>query len=451
MKQEILRAIPAFVLLSLAPFTSIAAPAVGPGQTYQFSHADGGGTQCRTATGILPDTTTCGSLTTFSASDNFVRAVFDATLLITGLGEAHYSTAWVHNDFLIPGEATNIVDAQISVTFDYYGILFAAGAFKSSGTLTLEIEDRTANRLVSSTTLFQQERDGDQGFTDIAIAQQLEFPRGETASVQVKLQRGHSYRIKFSLETLAEEFAVGKIVASGSASWEKLYVVVSPDESEQLRNHDAEVKAAQLDLDRFEALLKANAGSVKQRDDAQARLDTAKARQRAAQDRVRSAREAQARFEAGTRPEEIQAARARVEAADAQIAVLEKSQRDANVLSPISGLVTQKLVDAGEIVARGTPLVVITDLDHAWANLFVPEPTIPRVMLGQAATVFTDAGGPGIDGKVTFISPRAEFTPRNVQTAEERSKLVYRIKVSVDNRQGILKLGMPVDAELKLQ
>jgi HlyD family secretion protein len=214
---------------------------------------------------------------------------------------------------------------------------------------------------------------------------------------------------------------------------------------------DAEVKAAQLDLDRFQALLAANAGSVKQRDDAQARLDTAKARQRAAQDRVRSARETQMRLEAGTRPEEIQAARARVEAADAQIAVLEKSQRDANVLSPISGIVTQKLVDAGEIVAPGTPLVVITDLDHAWANLFVPEPMIPRVAMGQAATIITDAGGQSLDGKVTYISPRAEFTPRNVQTAEERSKLVYRIKVSVDNRAGILKLGMPVDAELKLQ
>jgi HlyD family secretion protein len=214
---------------------------------------------------------------------------------------------------------------------------------------------------------------------------------------------------------------------------------------------DAEVKAAQLDLDRYQALLAANAGSVKQRDDAQARVDTAQARQRAAQDRVRSARETLARLEAGTRPEEIQAARARVEAADAQIAVLEKSLRDANVVSAISGIVTQKLVDAGEIVARGTPLVVITDLDHAWANLFVPEPMIPRVGIGQAATVFTDAGGAGIEGKVTFISPRAEFTPRNVQTAEERSKLVYRIKVSVDNRVGTLKLGMPVDAELKLQ
>jgi HlyD family secretion protein len=213
---------------------------------------------------------------------------------------------------------------------------------------------------------------------------------------------------------------------------------------------DAEIKASQLDLDRFQALLSANAGSVKQRDDAQARLDAAKARQRAAQDRVRSARETQTRLEAGTRPEEIQAARARVAAGDAQIAVLEKSLRDANVLSPISGIVTQKLVDAGEIVARGTPLVVITDLDHAWANLFVPEPMVPRISMGQAATVLTDAGGQGLDGKVTFISPRAEFTPRNVQTAEERSKLVYRIKVSVDNRAGVLKLGMPVDAELKL-
>ena len=214
---------------------------------------------------------------------------------------------------------------------------------------------------------------------------------------------------------------------------------------------DAEVKSSQLDLDRFQALLDANAGSVKQRDDARARVDTANARQRAAQDRVRSAKETLARLEAGSRPEEIQAARARVDSADAQIAVLGKSVRDATVVAPISGIVTQKLIDAGEVVARGTPLVVITDLDHAWANLFVPEPMVPRVSMGQAATVLTDAGGPGIEGRVTFISPRAEFTPRNVQTAEERSKLVYRIKVSVDNRAGVLKLGMPVDAELKLQ
>jgi len=214
---------------------------------------------------------------------------------------------------------------------------------------------------------------------------------------------------------------------------------------------EADRKAAQLDLDRFESLLAANAGSAKQRDDARARVEVSVARQRAAQDRVRAARDTVTRLEAGTRPEEIQVARTRVTASDAQVAVLEKSLRDAEVTSAVSGVVTQKLADAGEMVARGTPLVVVTDLDHAWANVFVPEPMVPRLALGQPATVFTDAGGEGVAGTVTFISPRAEFTPRNVQTAEERSKLVYRIKVSVNNSKGVLKLGMPVDAETRLQ
>jgi len=127
-----------------------------------------------------------------------------------------------------------------------------------------------------------------------------------------------------------------------------------------------------------------------------------------------------------------------------------KALADAQIVAPVAGVVTQKLVDAGEIVMRGTPIVVVTDLDNAWANLFVPEPMVPRVKLGQPARVVTDAGGEGLSGKVTFISPKAEFTPRNVQTAEERSKLVYRIKVTVDNRAGTLKPGMPVDAELAL-
>ncbi len=65
--------------------------------------------------------------------------------------------------------------------------------------------------------------------------------------------------------------------------------------------------------------------------------------------------------------------------------------------------------------------------------------------------LYTDAGGPGIPGKVSFISSKAEFTPRNVQTAEERSKLVYRVKIAVDNREGVLKEGMPVEAEIPFQ
>ncbi len=102
------------------------------------------------------------------------------------------------------------------------------------------------------------------------------------------------------------------------------------------------------------------------------------------------------------------------------------------------------------MVAPRAPVVVITDLDHAWADVYVPEPTVPRITIGQPATLYTDAGGEGIAGTVTYISPTAEFTPRNVQTADERAKLVYRIRVSVDNSAGVLKQGMPVDAELAL-
>jgi membrane fusion protein YbhG len=212
----------------------------------------------------------------------------------------------------------------------------------------------------------------------------------------------------------------------------------------------AELKAAETDLERFEALLRANAGAEKERDDARTRVEVARARVRSASERVQAAREVLARLRAGTRREDLDAARARVEVADAQIALLEKSRSDALIKAPAAGIVTQKLADQGEQIAPLMPVVVVTDLDNAWANLFVPEPLIPRVSLGQAATVLTDAGD-AIQGKVTYVSPQAEFTPRNVQTADERSKLVYRIKVSVDNRAGILKVGMPVDAELTLQ
>jgi HlyD family secretion protein len=156
------------------------------------------------------------------------------------------------------------------------------------------------------------------------------------------------------------------------------------------------------------------------------------------------------RLQAGARQEEVEVARARVAAVDAQLAVFAKIRGDATVVAPVNGIVTQTLANEGEVVAPRMPLFVVTDMDHAWANLFVPEPLMPRLVIGQAAEVFTDAGDT-LSGTVTFISPQAEFTPRNVQTADERSKLVYRIKVSVDNSAGVLKQGMPVDAELTLQ
>lgn len=210
----------------------------------------------------------------------------------------------------------------------------------------------------------------------------------------------------------------------------------------------ADLAAAELDVQRFEQLLASNSGSRKQRDDAVARRDVARERTAAARERVQVAQESVTRVRAGARPQEIDAARARVDAASAQIATLEKSIADATILAPISGIVTTTVAEAGELIQPRAPILVITDLAHAWANVYVDEPVVPRLRVGDSATLFTDAGGPGVKGTISYISERAEFTPRNVQTADDRSKLVYRIKVAIDNTNGVFKVGMPVEAEL---
>jgi len=218
-----------------------------------------------------------------------------------------------------------------------------------------------------------------------------------------------------------------------------------------VRAADAELSAARADVDRFEMLLASNSGSRKQRDDAVTRREVANARAQGARDRVRAARETVARLRAGSRQEEVDAARARVAAAAAQIATWEKAIADATITAPIAGVVSEKLAETGELLQPRGPVVVLTDLEHVWANVYVDEPVVPRLRLGQPATLFTDGGGPGIAGIVSYISSKAEFTPRNVQTAEDRSKLVYRVKVSVNNAGGTLKAGMPVEAEIPFQ
>jgi HlyD family secretion protein len=267
-----------------------------------------------------------------------------------------------------------------------------------------------------------------------------EIARLDTADIELALRRAEAERDQASAQLrLLQAGARAEDVRQARAHAESAQADLSAAESE--------LQSATADLQRFEALLQANSGSRKQRDDAATRRAVAEARVASAQGRLRAATEAAAKLRAGSRPEEIASARARVAAANAQIAEMEKSKADAVLVSPVSGIVTLKMVRTGEIVARGTPLVTVTDLDRPWANVYVDEPMVPNLRLGQKVTLVTDAGQ-RLAGEITFISPKAEFTPRNVQTAEERSKLVYRIKVTVDNRDGILKSGMPVEAEI---
>jgi HlyD family secretion protein len=172
----------------------------------------------------------------------------------------------------------------------------------------------------------------------------------------------------------------------------------------------------------------------------------AESRLKAAEDRVEAARAQVARLKAGSRSQEVEAARARLAAGDAQIATINNDIAESTITAASDGVVSSRLVEPGELVVARVPLLVIVDLDRAWATAYVEEPRVAAVKIGQAATVITD-GGDRLQGSVTFIAPRAEFTPRNVQTASERAKLVYRVKVSVDNKNGVLKPGMPVEVD----
>lgn len=210
----------------------------------------------------------------------------------------------------------------------------------------------------------------------------------------------------------------------------------------QVAQARADLEGAQKDLDRMQGLLDSGSGTTKSRDDAKTRRDVAAAR-------VQGAREALARVKSGSRPEEIEVARARVAAAEARIAQLEQQVKDATVTSPVGGVVTEKVAQQGELLPAGAPLAVITDLDDAWLTVYVGGPDLGRIRLGQEATVVTD-DGQSRKGKITFIATRAEFTPKNVQTRDEREKLVYKVKIGLDNRDGLFKPGMPAEAHLGL-
>ena len=267
--------------------------------------------------------------------------------------------------------------------------------------------------------------------------------------------------VAVTLSTTETDLAVQRARAERAALEAQLRLLQAGPRTEDVRQAEAQVtaasgdqKAAQSELEsarvdetRFQQLLDKKAGTTKQRDDATARRELAEARTRASADRVSVASATLDRVKAGARPEELDAARARIAAVDADLATLEQKKRDAVIVAPTSGIVTSRLVEPGELVAVGAPLVVLIDLDRAWVNAYVEEPLVPSLKIDQSVTVVTDAGQQ-LKGKIAFIAPKAEFTPRNVQTSAERAKLVYRVKVTIDNREGVLKPGMPVDVRL---
>jgi HlyD family secretion protein len=175
--------------------------------------------------------------------------------------------------------------------------------------------------------------------------------------------------------------------------------------------------------------------------------DKAEASYEAAQKRYEIARKNYEIAVEGSRKEEIQAGEAVKEAAEAQVKLIERQLEDATITIPIHGVISERYVELGEVVSVGSLIATVIDLKHVWVMAYVSETNLGKIKLGQEGKIKVDSfPDKEFLGKVTFISPEAEFTPKNIQTKEERVKLVFGIKIEIDNPDQELKPGMPADA-----
>ena len=151
------------------------------------------------------------------------------------------------------------------------------------------------------------------------------------------------------------------------------------------------------------------------------------------------------------REQDLATRRAEIARATASLAMIDSQLADTIVASPVDGVVLVKAADVGEVLAPGTTVVTVGDIDHPWLRGYVNETDLGKIKLGSKAKVTTDSyPGKVYQGRVTFISSEAEFTPKQIQTEQERVKLVYRIKIEMDNPRRELKSNMPADAEIVL-
>jgi HlyD family secretion protein len=165
------------------------------------------------------------------------------------------------------------------------------------------------------------------------------------------------------------------------------------------------------------------------------------------------AREQLKLVEAGPRPERIESARAQLAAAEASVKTLEATLAQMAIVAPFRGVITVRHHQRGEIVAAGSPVLTVLNRDDRWVRIYVPENRVGAVRIGQRARIRSDTfAGRTYSGQVSTIASEAEFTPKTVETREERVKLVYAVKVRITGDPGYdLKPGMPADVTLETE
>jgi HlyD family secretion protein len=211
---------------------------------------------------------------------------------------------------------------------------------------------------------------------------------------------------------------------------------------EGVKQAEANFNLAKLALDRTQKLITDHSVSQSQMDAAQTQYDVAHAQFQSAQQNLE-------KMQHYARPEEIRSAAAQVEQAQAALDYATISLEHSYLISPMDGMVLERLVEVGDYANLGTPIYTVSDLRMMKMTVYVSEVQLARIRLGDEAKVVLDGmSDRPFSGKVIYISPTAEFTPKNVETKEDRIKLVFAVKIGIANPENYLKAGLPADASI---
>ena len=344
-------------------------------------------------------------------------------------------------------------------------------AFKTSGKLVERAVDE-GDRVTKGQVVARLDRD--------QLLRQKDREEAALAAALAQLAQAET-ALRWQRETVAADLAQRRAeVRSNEAKLLELKNGSRPQEIRQVR---ASVEAAQSEYDRAskdweraQTLHKNDDISTSQFDQYRMRFESAAASLREVKERealvqagprveavdAAAAQTERARaslkvgeaneIETQRREQEVTARRAEIARARAQIALLNSQLDDPVVASPLAGVVLVKSADVGEVLAPGTTVMTVGDLEHPWLRGYINERDLGKVKLGSPVRVTTDSfPGKVYNGHVSFIASEAEFTPKQIQTQEERVKLVYRIKIEVENPNQELKLNMPADAEIELR
>jgi len=279
------------------------------------------------------------------------------------------------------------------------------------------------------------------------LAADIEQRRADLASNEARLaELNNGARPQEKLDARAAVDAAQSELDRAKRDWDRAQTLYKDDDIstaqfDQYRNRWESAQAALKSMTEREALVLAGP-----------RAEVIKAQQGQVERARAAVKIAEANsLEMKRREQDLATRRAEIARSTASVAMIDSQLADTIASSPVDGVVLVKSADVGEVLAPGTTVVTVGDIDHPWLRGYVNETDLGKIKLGAKAKVTTDSyQGKVYQGRVTFISSEAEFTPKQIQTEQERVKLVYRIKIEMENPRRELKSNMPADAEIVL-